>query len=569
VTFSTVADAIAKAGQVAPERGFTFQDVRGNERKYGFVEIEQRTAKIAYGLQQAGLRKGDRMGLIVIEPEEFVLTFLAAVRVGVLPVPLYPPLSLGSLDAYAERTAKVLQSAEAKLLVASGQLQNVLWSLVGTVPSLQRLVKCEELSEVAGTPDYPTITSSDLCFLQYTSGSTADPKGVMVTHANLVANCAAIQKGINVDGRVDTGVTWLPLYHDMGLIGCMLTPILHQIPMVYIPTLRFIKKPTCWMDALHAHKGTMTFGPNFAYALAAKKAKPEDLARWDLSHVKVFGCGAEPIHAATAREFMKVFASCGVKEGVFTPAYGLAEATLAVTFKPLGDAWRARVDADVEFVSCGRPLDQIELSIRSEEGGELAAGAEGEVWIRGPHVTPGYWKNPEATAATITKDGWLRTGDLGVLHDGELYVTGRIKDLVILNGRNLHPQAIEWAAAGVEGVRKGNVVAFSRPGAHSEELVVALEARSEDSAALEAAVKSAIQKELSVTVSDVVVLEPGALPKTSSGKLQRRKTRELYLSGELGAHGSRLPGATADRITLARHVAKSMWSRAKAAVLWR
>ena len=581
IDVATLSDAIVATARRYPERGFVFQDVKGAEKLWTFADIERGTATRAAGLQALGLSKGDRFGLVVVEPEDFILTFLAALRVGILPVPLYPPLSFASLDAYAERSARVLSSCGATVLVASAQLQNVLWSLTDTVPTLKRLAKVEDVAQSTGTPEWPVILPDDLAFLQYTSGSTSDPKGVMVTHRNLVAQARGIIEGIDLDGdKGDKGISWLPLYHDMGLIGFVIAPLIRGVPVVFIPTLRFVKRPSVWMETIHAHRGTVTFGPNFAYALAAKRVRPEDLARWDLSCVKIFGCGAEPIHPSTTDRFMEVFGRAGANPLAFTPAYGMAEATLAITFTPLGTPWRVRhVDAErfqetgiaadpeegdaiVSHVSCGTPIVGHEVLVFTEDGRLVDDGVEGEICARGPAVCPGYFANPEATKAAH-RDGWLRTGDLGYRHHGHIYVTGRLKDLIILNGRNLHPQTIEWVAAEVDGVRRGNCVAFSRPGADSEELVIALETKAEDTEALIEAVRAAVLAAVGVTVSEVVCLSTGALPKTSSGKLQRRKTRTEYLAGKLGAQGSRLLGAS-DHATLARHVAKSMWSRAKA-----
>ena len=587
-SYQTVAEAVAGVGKAWPENGFVFQDDRGRETTYSFVDIERETARRAAGLQALGLGKGDRFGLIVVEPEDFVLTFLAALRAGIVPVPLYPPLSLGSLDAYADRTATILTSAHATILVASGRLQNVLWSLVDKVPTLRRLVKAEELALAGNEPELPVIEPEDIAFLQYTSGSTSDPKGVMVTHASLIANVNGIMgPGLEMDPRVDKGISWLPLYHDMGLIGFVIAPICWGVNIVFIPTLRFIKKPSSWMETIHRHRGTASFAPNFAYALITRKAKERELEEWDLSCVRAFGCGAEPINAETMRVFTELFATrCDMPRHAVLPAYGMAEATLAITLKPVNeDMVTHRVCADTfqaegravpvyngnaafEHVACGVPFPGHEVAVLAPDGTRLDDGHEGEICVRGPSVTPGYFQNPDATAMTF-RDGWLHTGDLGYLRDGHVYVTGRLKDLIILNGRNIHPQSIEWVVAEVEGVRKGNVVAFSRPGGSSEELVVAFETREVEVDALTLAVKRHVQREMSLTVVDVVCLPAGALPKTSSGKLQRRKTRQQYLAAGIGSEGSRTPGASADRITLARHVARSMWTRAKAAVLYR
>jgi fatty-acyl-CoA synthase len=333
------------------------------------------------------------------------------------------------------------------------------------------------------------------------------------------------------------------------------------------------------MAMMHRYRAHYSFGPNFAYALAARRASAEDIASWDFSEVRCMGCGAEPIHPATMREFADRFAPCGLKPGAIMPAYGMAEATLAMTFHPLGtplrtttvDAEGFRADGVVQpskpkataltFVSCGRPFAGHELRILGAEGQPLPEGSEGEIEYRGPSVTAGYWQNPEATAEAY-RGGWLRTGDLGFLRDGNLYITGRSKDLVILNGRNHHPQAIEWAVQDVDGVRKGNVVAFSRPGADSEELVVVAEKKSDAAADLPERIVAAVSEALSLKVSDVVLLDAGQLPKTSSGKLQRRKTRDLYLRGTLAEEGDRTLGSSGEAMTVAKHVARSIVGRA-------
>ncbi|MCB9777568.1 MAG: fatty acyl-AMP ligase [Alphaproteobacteria bacterium] len=590
--FSTVAEAVARIGEIFPDNGFTFQDDRGKETPYLFTDMERATAARVAGMQALGLTKGDRIGLVIVEPEQFVLTFLAALRCGVIPVPLYPPLSMGNLDAYADRTATILQSAGARVLVASGRLQNLLWSQVDKVDSLERVIVAEDL---VGNPDaavWPEIAPEDLAFLQYTSGSTSDPKGVIVTHANLVANANGIlgPHALAMDPLKDIAVSWLPLYHDMGLIGFVISPVLWGINAVFIPTLRFIKKPTSWLDTMHAHRATISFAPNFAYALVARKAKPEQLAAWDLSSIKALGCGAEPINPDTMRAFTEVMHTrCGLPRTAMLPAYGMAEATLAIAFKPLAETMRTtvvdaaafgergrvevRVEGEgdgpvLEHVSCGRWFPEHEVRIRAEDGSWLPEGHEGEICLQGPSVTPGYFENPEATAAAFA-DGWLRTGDLGYVLDGEVYVTGRIKDLIILNGRNLHPQSIEWIAAHVDGVRKGNVVAFSRPGGASEELVVVCETKLTDPtarAALVQDVKKAIQREQGVVPAEVVVIDAGLLPKTSSGKLQRRKTRQQYLTYGVGHEGSRIAGSSGSTLTVARHMAKGLLSRTKAAL---
>ena len=577
--FPTLARALEEVARACPGNGFVFQDDHGEETRLSYPDIERVTARRAAALQARGLKKGDRIGLIVVEPQEFVLTFLAAVRVGVVPVPLYPPLALGALDAYGDRSSAILEAAGARVLVASSRLQNVLWALVDRVESLETLVPVERLAD-GGDPRYPEITPDDLAFLQFTSGSTATPKGVMVTHRSLMANAhAMIVDGVKKDLGDGTLVSWLPLYHDMGLVGFVLAAVANGLNSVLIPTMRFIRRPSAWFETIHRHRATMSCAPNFGYELITRRSKDEDVERWDLSCLEVLCCGAEPIHPETIRRFHERFTPCGLKPTVFMPAYGMAEATLAISFKPSGEVYRTRkVDAasfedggrvqapvegqrTLEHVSCGRTFPGHEVRAFNEDG-PLPDGVEGELRLRGPSVTAGYFQAPEATAETF-RDGWLHTGDLGFVLDGQVYITGRLKDLIIVNGRNIHPQAVEWVVQDVEGVRKGNVVAFSVPGQTGEELVVALESRRQDLDALTAEVREVVQRELSLAVADVAVLPPGTLPKTSSGKLQRRKTRQHYRDARLGREGSRAFGSQADALTLARHVARSVWTRAR------
>ncbi|MEO0601666.1 MAG: AMP-binding protein, partial [Myxococcota bacterium] len=343
------------------------------------------------------------------------------------------------------------------------------------------------------------------------------------------------------------------------------------------PTMRFIKQPNVWLETIHRHRATCSFAPNFAYALATRRAKPSDVERWDLSSIKLLGCGAEPIQPKTMREFQQTFAPAGLAETAILPAYGMAEATLAMTFKPVEDVLRTLtisasklaeegqvelVDAAsapegvaVEQVSCGVTFPDHDIAVLDDDMQPLPEGTEGELCFRGPSVTKGYFNNPEATARAF-RDGWIRTGDLGFVLNGETYVTGRIKDLIIVNGRNVHPQAVEWAVAEVPQVRKGNVIAFSVPGDNGEELVVTLETRSQDHDALITAARSEVQRELSLRIADVRCLPPGTLPKTSSGKLQRRKARELYLQGKLGtdtrATGAHTAASSAGASTAAK-----------------
>jgi fatty-acyl-CoA synthase len=420
----------------------------------------------------------------------------------------------------------------------------------------------DELRNATGTASFPTVSPEDVAFLQFTSGSTGDPRGVIVTHSCLLANARAIAGPtcLNVDPRRDRGVTWLPLYHDMGLVGFVIASLCIGVSVVFIPTLRFLRNPAAWMETIHRHRGTISFGPNFSYALVMRHATPERLQRWDLSCVRVLGCGGEPVNPTVVHNFMELFhARAGLREGVIRPAYGLAESTLTTALAPADDGVRTlRVDAQrfqeegiaapsgngrsfLDHVSVGPGIADHQVIIADEGGAPLPEGHEGEVLVRGPSVTPGYFNNPTASAE-VFRNGCLHTGDLGYLHEGNLYITGRIKDLIIHNGRNIHPQAIEWVVEQVDGARKGNVVAVSVPGDNTERIVVVMETRARGDEALAMRVKTAVQQELLLPVSDVICLRHGELPKTSSGKVQRQLTRRQYLARTLGRTDTNRPG---------------------------
>jgi fatty-acyl-CoA synthase len=575
---ATFLDALERAADVT-ERGFTFLSNELEETHYSFQALVAEARKRGRHLQKLGLVKGDRVAMVIPESEDFVLTFLAAVTVGVVPVPMYPPLALGKLDSYMESAERICSTARAKLLVTTKKVSPILGSLLGKAQGLDAIVTVDRLHEPApfdGTP--VTAAPSDPCFLQFTSGSTSDPKGVIVTHASLVANARAIMfDGLDSEPTRDKGVSWLPLYHDMGLIGFVLSPVVAHVPVVFIQTMTFVKRPTVWMDTVAKYGGTITFAPNFAFALAAKYAKRNLKPEFSVGKLRVVGCGAEPINPGTMRKFVEAFAPAGLNPDSIMPCYGMAEATLAMSFDTLKAPFSTvTIDRDayendnvarrapegtntVELVSCGRTFPHHALGIMGPEGKLLGDGHVGEIVFKGPSVANGYFENPEATQAAL-KGGWLHTGDLGFILDGQLFISGRMKDLIILNGRNYHPQAIEWEVEQVDGIRKGNVVAFAVRGDDTERLVICAEARRDAPATLGDAVKDAVKTALGLSVHEVLLVHPGGLPKTSSGKLQRRKTRAGYEAGTLGKENRTL-GSSATRATVARHITKSVVAR--------
>lgn len=596
-----------------PDRGYTFLQGDGTERTISFAQLAIEAERRGRQLLARGLKRGDALALIIPEGDEFVQSFLACIYTGIVPVPLYPPVAFGKLDAYIASTAQLVSASKAKLLLTTAKAQHVLWSLVDRVPGLGKLLTVEELQ---GNPTGPLaepekLQPEDIAFLQFTSGSTSTPKGVMVTHASILANTRGIMEHTLESNRDDKGVSWLPLYHDMGLIGFVLAPLRYLVPVYFIPTLSFVRRPTLWLETVHKFRGTITFAPNFAFSLATRRTSPEQVKALDLSCLKVVGCGAEPNHGETLRAFVTHFLEAGLKPESILPSYGMAEATLAMSFNPLRETFRADwILADpyhqtghaipagledegtagssasppqalegpdsssgetvLEFVTCGFPLPGHHMRVVDEQGNPLPDRQVGEVVFAGPSVTAGYFQNAEATQASFQADG-LHTGDLGYMVQGELFVTGRKKDLIILNGRNYDPQSIEWSVSELPGLRKGNVVAFSRPGSVSEELVLVAESKTpaEEQDTLRQTVATHVREQFGLVVAEVVLLEPGSLPKTTSGKLQRNKTRQQYLAGQLGQEGSRTMGAQGQTLVVARHVARSLVSRFKHEVLSR
>jgi len=589
----TFLDLIDRLPTEGDERGHTYVKADGSDLFVGYATLERKIRARGRQLLSTGLRKGDRVALIIPDAEDFVLTFLAAVSAGIVPVPLYPPLALGKLDTYIDTTARILNAAQAELLITTKQVEKVLWTVMPRVPSLRDLLTVDKLAalpEAAANP--PKISPYDTLFLQFTSGSTSEPKGVVVTHESMIANTTAILlDGLHAVGNQDVGVSWLPLYHDMGLIGFVLAPLVVRIGVVFIPTLEFVRRPTLWMDVVSKHRGTLTFAPNFAFARVTKRAHDKDLARWDLSCLRVVGCGAEPIHPGTMQAFVDKFSKCGMRPEAMLPCYGMAEATLAMSFVGLEDRLKVdTIDADrchedgravparngantLGLVSCGKPFPGHEIGIFDDQGRRLPERHIGEIRFRGPSVAAGYFDNLEATRKAFLSDGWLCTGDLGYLADGEVYISGRKKDILIVHGRNYYPQGIEWQVEEVDGIRKGNVVAFSVPGEGTEEIVVVAEtteASPEKRQALANRVRSHLNSTMSLAPRDVVLLGVGQLPKTTSGKLQRRKTREQYLKETLGTEGVRTLGSTGERLSIARHLVMSLASRVshRASRIW-
>ena len=552
----TLADAVRQLGRLpnAAERGFVFVRPDGTERFCPWSEIVEQAEKRGAELHARGLVKGDRLAIVVPEPDEFVLSFLGAVMGGIVPVPIYPQLSFKNVDSYHDTVTHIANASGAKMILTTPGTQQYVEPVLPRAPGLKGIILASDLGRGTERIDI-AIDPTDLAFLQFTSGSTSRPKGVVVTHRNLAWNSEAFMvHGLEKDSSFDKGVSWLPLFHDMGLIGFVIGPLFTDIPVVFMPTASFVRNPRIWLDKIQQHKGTITYAPNFAYALVAKRVKEKDVATLDLSSLRRTGCGAEPIQAKTLRDFAEKLAPAKFDPRSFLPSYGMAEATLAITFVPAFSGVRSDMvekagleqgeakpsDADVgtqALVNCGHAFPDHEIAVVSEDGQRLADRQVGQIITRGPSVSQGYYNEPELTADAFKAgpDGhtWLYTGDLGYLVNGEVFICGRLKDMIIVRGRNFYPSDLEWAVSELPGVRRGNVVAFSSDIDGEEQLVVAAEGMSQDAEALMPAIAQRIVADFALTPHEVLIVPQGTLPRTSSGKPQRRKTREMYLNGTL------------------------------------
>jgi fatty-acyl-CoA synthase len=566
----TLAEAIRQLKD-RTERGFVFVRPDGTERFCSFRDIGIEAERRAAIFHARGLVKGDRLAIAVPDPDEFVLSFLGAVMGGIVPVPISPQLSFKNIEGYHDTVTHITNASGAALLLTTTSTRQYVDPVVPRAPQLRGILTVDELASAehanVGRVDV-NIDPTDLAFMQFTSGSTSRPKGVMVSHRNLAWNSESFMiHGLAKDSSFDKGVTWLPLFHDMGLIGFVVGTLFTDIPVVFLPTASFVRNPRVWLDKIHQHRGTITYAPNFAYQLVAKRLKAKDVADLDLSCLHRAGCGAEPIQARTLRDFAAKLAPAKFDPKAFLPSYGMAEATLAITFvrhstgvrpdiiekksleqgeaKPSPSASGGVESADAEgtqeLVCCGYPFPEHHVAIVDEAGKRLGDRQVGQIITRGPSVSAGYYQEPELTAEAFKPgpDGetWLHTGDLGYMVAGEVFICGRLKDMIIVRGRNFYPNDLEWVVSELPSVRRGNVVAFSvdvdGPDGRDEQLVVAAEAFQSDADALKQSIAQAILSNFSLATHEVVIVPQGTLPRTSSGKPQRRKTRQMYLDGTL------------------------------------
>lgn len=565
----TFQDVLRHRGRADASRAhLIFYEDEGEGERLTFGQLLEGAERVAADLAQRGIGYGDSVALMLPTSRDFFLAFAGTLLAGATPVPIYPPFRSDRIGEYAERQSAILANSGARLLVTFREAASVAKLLKPLVPSLEGVVTAEALADSrAKAPLGPPLHAQpeNLALLQYTSGSTGNPKGVMLTHANLLANIRAIGEAVGLRND-DVGVTWLPLYHDMGLIGAWLLPLYFGRPMVVLSPLAFLSRPARWLRAFHRYRGTMGAAPNFAYELAAAKITDDETQGLDLSAWRAALNGAEPVLPATLDRFAARFASCGFRREALLPVYGLAEASLAVTIPPLERTPRVdhvdrkalaqegravpappRASGDdasvISFVSVGRPIPGHEVRIVDDRGGDTGERVEGQLWFRGPSATRGYYRNESATSALFPQgatDGWVNSGDRAYSADGEIYITGRVKDMIIRAGHNIYPHEVEEAAAKVAGVRKGCVVAFGAadPVSGTERLVIVAESRESDPSVRERiaqAITARVTQSLGMPPDAVEVIPPNVIPKTSSGKLRRDATKRRFLAGELDA----------------------------------
>jgi fatty-acyl-CoA synthase len=540
-----------------------------------FGELYAAAQRCATELARRGIAPGGRVSLMLPTSRAFFVSYAGILLAGAIPVPIYPPFRADRIEEYAERQAAILNNAGVTLLLTFRRAEAVAKLLKPRVRSLETVSDAEKLLDAADNAPPPAPgalpahlsgsrvrKASDLALLQYTSGSTGDPKGVMLTHANLLANIRAIGEAVQLSSD-DMGVSWLPLYHDMGLIGAWLTLLHYGIPLRVISPLAFLTRPERWLWAIHESRGTITAAPNFAYELCVRKIADIDIDGLDLSSLRAALNGAEPVNPETLERFEQRFAKYGFRREAQLPVYGLAEASLAVTVPPLNRGPHVDlVDREVftvqgravpasensraiAFVSSGTAVPNHELRIVDDSGDDAPDRTEGFLWFRGPSATCGYYNNPAATRelfpAGAVPDGelaWVDTGDRAYRAEGEIFVTGRVKDIIIKGGRNLYPHEVEELAGRVDGIRKGCIVAFGLKdeGSGTEKLLLVAESRETDPqrrSAISAAITQEVSQGLGLPPDRVELLPPGSIPKTSSGKLRREETKQLYLAGTL------------------------------------
>lgn len=520
-----------------------------------YAELWEGASKVAAGLQQSGIQPGDSVAMMLPTGADYFYCFYGVLMTGAVPVPIYPPVRRSRIGEHLQRHSNILRNANAALLITVTQAKRVGQLLKSQVESLREIATVHDLLSLRGTYLAPVIGAQDIAFLQYTSGSTGNPKGVMLTHANLLANIRVMGEAVEAGSR-DVFVSWLPLYHDMGLIGAWLGSLYYAAVLVVMSPLAFITRPQRWLWAIHRYGATLSAAPNFGYELCLKRISDDDIQGLDLSSWRLAFNGAEQISPDTLQRFTDRFAPAGFRPTAMLPVYGLAESCVGLAFPPLErKPWIDCVEREVFsqrgqaipvtqgddnalcFVSSGRPLPGHEIRVTDAQDRELPERQIGALQFRGPSVTTGYYRNPEANVDLFHGE-WLNSGDQAYMVAGEVFITGRGKDIIIRGGRNLYPHELEEAIGNLAGIRKGCVAAFGvrDPRTGSERLVILAETRETDPDSRESLYQQAVtvsNELLDMPPDEVLLVPPHTVLKTSSGKIRRSASRELYERGEL------------------------------------
>ena len=549
--FDTLAEALDYAAR--GRRGLNFHDARGTlVRAYPYSELRDDALANARRFVALGIAPGDRIALIADTGAEFAAAFFGAVYAGAWPVPLPLPTSFGGRHSYVEQLKVQLKSCDPALFLVPGELADMTREAAGKIP-------VRDWAGLAGLEqseaELPAASPDDIAYLQYSSGSTRFPHGVAITHRGLLHNLRSHGIGLGIQDA-DRCISWLPWYHDMGLVGCVLSTLAMQVSVDYQKTEDFARRPLAWLDMISRNPGnSVSYSPTFGYDICARRMSSQTRAedRFDLSRWRIAGNGADMIRPDVMQAFVDAFAEAGFNATAFCPSYGLAEATLAVSLMPPGEGIRMElveenVLSGVEsggekrprryraVVNCGKPVTGMEVEVRGPGGSPLADRGIGRIFVRGGAVMAGYFRDEESTAACLSDDGWLDTGDMGYLSGGYIYIVGRAKDMIIINGRNYWPQDIEWAVEQLPGFKSGDIAAFALTGPSGEETPAVLVHCRVSDPAERGRLRDDIRERVHAITGITPVVElvpPRTLPRTSSGKLSRTKARSLYLSGEI------------------------------------
>lgn len=553
----TLLDVLLLYATGDPERPHIYlQDDEGHEEIITYIELFDNALRIAHALIKRGLKPGETVAIMQPTNPGFFYTFFGVLLANCIPVPIYPPFRPHQIEAYAKQEAKILKNAEVRLLVTFHQAENLSKLLRAFIPSLKEVTTVSALLKNEEKAPFLGAKEDDFALIQYTSGSTSAPKGVLLTHQNLLANIRAYGEAIAITYH-DVTVSWAPLYHDLGLIGFWLGSLYHGIPLRLMSPMAFLNRPERWLWAIHYYRGTLSGGPNFAYELCVRKIEPAMIEGLDLSSWRMAANGAEAIQAKTLDRFTEKFSPYGFRAESHLPVYGLAESAVCVATSPLNRLPRidrierkafeeknaaifttdTKEQNSLEFVACGKPIPHHEVRIVDESQTVLAPRQIGQLQFKGPSSMQGYFGNPEATMA-IYHDGWWDSGDLAYIADGEIFITGRKKDIIIKTGRNLYPAEIEELTAQVPQIRKGCVIAFATSDQvrGTEKLIVVAETREKKPSHPEeiiVAINEKILSALDVAPDQIILVPPQTIPKTSSGKLQRAACKTAYLTGKL------------------------------------